>query len=334
MADPTTVNRGLAVPLRGSDPGTWDTPINANTTIIDTIVGGLSTIATSGGTTILNPAQYACGTIRITGALTSDALITFPAVQGWWTVENRTTGSSAIQVDSIGGTEVIAAPPGELIDIQVTGAVVRYRNFGRIGSIEMWGGITTIPRWVNLCTTPPYVECDGTLYPVAQFPYLGAILGSTFGGDGVTTFRVPDLRGRLPIHYDNTAARITTGGSGLNGQLLGSALDQQVISLNPTQIPQIQSQITSPLSVVSQSNNFVASNSNDGTPINPGGSGGAGGTVSQGGGGFSVGKLVSNGQTSGGGAIVSTNTSGGSPGAQVNNVQPSLMTGINVMRAG
>ena len=42
--------------------------------------------------------------------------------------------------------------------------------------------------------------CDGQLLPIAQNQALFAILGTTFGGDGRTTFALPDLRGRFPLH--------------------------------------------------------------------------------------------------------------------------------------
>ena len=42
--------------------------------------------------------------------------------------------------------------------------------------------------------------CDGQLLPIAQNTALFSLLGTTFGGDGRTTFAIPDLRGRIPKH--------------------------------------------------------------------------------------------------------------------------------------
>ena len=42
--------------------------------------------------------------------------------------------------------------------------------------------------------------CNGQLMPINQNPALFALLGTTYGGDGRTTFALPDLRGRMPIH--------------------------------------------------------------------------------------------------------------------------------------
>jgi microcystin-dependent protein len=57
-----------------------------------------------------------------------------------------------------------------------------------------------------------WVECDGSLYPMSSFPDLGAFLGSTFGGDGVTNFGMPNLtstgrfvRSRSSGHAEGTS---------------------------------------------------------------------------------------------------------------------------------
>lgn len=44
-----------------------------------------------------------------------------------------------------------------------------------------------------------WMECDGSLLPIAQNTALFSLLGTQYGGDGVTTFALPDLRGRVPI---------------------------------------------------------------------------------------------------------------------------------------
>jgi hypothetical protein len=62
------------------------------------------------------------------------------------------------------------------------------------------------------CRQRPYLLCDGTVYNVSDFRYLGAQLGGSFGGNGVTTFAVPDLRGRVAHPYDGTGTRISIPG--------------------------------------------------------------------------------------------------------------------------
>jgi microcystin-dependent protein len=49
---------------------------------------------------------------------------------------------------------------------------------------------------------PPrsWAWCDGQILPIAQNQSLYSLLGTTYGGDGRTTFGLPDLRGRVPVH--------------------------------------------------------------------------------------------------------------------------------------
>lgn len=45
-----------------------------------------------------------------------------------------------------------------------------------------------------------YAQCDGQLIPIDQNQALYSLLGTAYGGDGKTTFGLPDMRGRVPIH--------------------------------------------------------------------------------------------------------------------------------------
>ena len=60
-----------------------------------------------------------------------------------------------------------------------------------IGEISMFGGNFAPRGWAF---------CDGQLLPISQNQALFSILGTTYGGDGRTTFGLPDLRGRVSIH--------------------------------------------------------------------------------------------------------------------------------------
>ena len=63
-----------------------------------------------------------------------------------------------------------------------------------LGQIIMFGGNFAIRGWAL---------CNGQLMSIAQNTALFSILGTTYGGDGVTTFALPDLRGRVPFHKGN-----------------------------------------------------------------------------------------------------------------------------------
>ncbi|KIO77479.1 hypothetical protein TH53_09430 [Pedobacter lusitanus] len=48
-----------------------------------------------------------------------------------------------------------------------------------------------------------YAQCNGQLLPIGQNQALFSLLGTMYGGNGQTTFALPDLRGRVPVHIDN-----------------------------------------------------------------------------------------------------------------------------------
>jgi microcystin-dependent protein len=71
--------------------------------------------------------------------------------------------------------------------------------------------------------------CDGTLLPISQYDALFALIGTTYGGDGQTTFAVPDLRGRVPIHQGT--------GPGLSTYVIGQRAGTETVTVLPTQMP-------------------------------------------------------------------------------------------------
>ncbi len=54
--------------------------------------------------------------------------------------------------------------------------------------------------------------CNGQLLPISQNQALFSLLGTTYGGDGRTTFALPDLRGRVPFHFGNGHVQGEVGG--------------------------------------------------------------------------------------------------------------------------
>ncbi len=71
--------------------------------------------------------------------------------------------------------------------------------------------------------------CDGSLQSIADNPALFQLLGTTYGGDGQTTFGLPDLRGRAPIHAGQ--------GSGLSSRVQGEQLGTESVTLITNQMP-------------------------------------------------------------------------------------------------
>jgi microcystin-dependent protein len=75
-----------------------------------------------------------------------------------------------------------------------------------------------------------WFACDGSLLPISQYDVLFVLLGTTYGGDGISTFGVPDLRGQLPLHMGT--------GQGLTPRVLGQAGGAENVTLLTANMPQ------------------------------------------------------------------------------------------------
>ena len=89
-----------------------------------------------------------------------------------------------------------------------------------IGQIVLFGGASIPSGWVS---------CDGSLLDVATYPDLFTVVGTTYGGDGVTTFGVPDLRGRVPVG--------TGTGVGLTARSLADTGGEEDSTLTTNELP-------------------------------------------------------------------------------------------------
>lgn len=89
-----------------------------------------------------------------------------------------------------------------------------------LGEIRMFGGGYAPTNWAL---------CNGGVLPIADNDALYALLGTTYGGDGVQTFALPDLRGRLPIHQGT--------GPGLTPRVIGTVGGTETVTLTTATIP-------------------------------------------------------------------------------------------------
>jgi microcystin-dependent protein len=89
-----------------------------------------------------------------------------------------------------------------------------------VGEIRMFGGTYAPYGWSF---------CNGALLPIAQYNALFNLIGTTYGGDGVNTFALPDLQGRLPIHQGQ--------GTNLSNYLIGSRAGVETVTLITNQLP-------------------------------------------------------------------------------------------------
>jgi microcystin-dependent protein len=73
-----------------------------------------------------------------------------------------------------------------------------------VGEIRMFAGNFAPAGWAF---------CEGQLLPISENETLFQLIGTTYGGDGESTFALPDLRGRIPIHQGNGFILAETGGA-------------------------------------------------------------------------------------------------------------------------
>lgn len=125
-----------------------------------------------------------------------------------------------------------------------------------LGEIKMFGG-NFAPRG--------YAMCSGQLLSLAQNTALFSILGTTYGGNGQSTFALPDFRGRTPVHQGQ--------GPGLSLMELGEASGVETVTLLSTQMPMHVHLMTvstaeATLPSPGQGSSFGAATDKDGNPVN------------------------------------------------------------------
>ncbi|TWI97504.1 microcystin-dependent protein [Mucilaginibacter frigoritolerans] len=126
-----------------------------------------------------------------------------------------------------------------------------------LGEIKMFGG-NFAPRGFALC--------NGQLLSISQNTALFSLLGTTYGGDGIQTFGLPDLRGRAPIHWGN--------GIGLTPRVIGEESGSEAVTLLQSEMPAHNHLINASTTVATQvlPTNFILAQSTDagvgGTPSN------------------------------------------------------------------
>jgi microcystin-dependent protein len=90
-----------------------------------------------------------------------------------------------------------------------------------IGEIRMFGGNFAPQGWAF---------CDGQQLAISQYEALFNLIGTTYGGDGMQTFALPDLRGRVPVHMGQ--------GPGLSNYMIGQNGGSEIVTLTVNQLPQ------------------------------------------------------------------------------------------------
>src|SRR5439155_25768157 len=89
-----------------------------------------------------------------------------------------------------------------------------------VGEIRMFAGNFAPAGWMF---------CEGQLLPISEYDLLFNLIGTTYGGDGQSTFALPDLQGRVPVHQGRSRSGTT--------YLVGEASGVETVTLTKDQIP-------------------------------------------------------------------------------------------------
>jgi microcystin-dependent protein len=118
-----------------------------------------------------------------------------------------------------------------------------------LGQISMFSG-NYAPRGTALC--------NGQLLRIQQNTALFSLLGTTYGGDGITNFALPNLQSRLPVHQGQ--------GSGLSSYNLGQTSGASSVTIDQTTMPTHSHSFQASTSAANTTSGSIASNLVPGTP--------------------------------------------------------------------
>ena len=234
---------------------TWHDQVNGNFDTIDAMI-----FAFTGITGIVGPwtnsTNYVVGNrvIDLVSSRLYECLVAHASAATGTFLQDRTAHPTFWTLISVGIPDPYTTP-GNLIvggnaqingNLNVTGNFTLTGTFtgtftgsfsgldiNRIGEVIEFAGVVPPPRTLF---------CFGQAISRATYALLFAIIADTYGvGDGVTTFNLPDCRGRVTVGKDDmggvSANRITVAGSGINGDVLGAIGGFETHTLITTQLP-------------------------------------------------------------------------------------------------
>jgi microcystin-dependent protein len=89
-----------------------------------------------------------------------------------------------------------------------------------IGEIRMFAGSFAPVGWLF---------CDGQILQISEYDVLYSLIITTYGGDGVITFALPDMRGRIPVHQGQ--------GPGLTNRIMGQTIGTESVAVTGAELP-------------------------------------------------------------------------------------------------
>lgn len=234
---PRNASGVYSLPVAAYVAGTTIRSADMNSNLSDIGTALTQSLATTGVSSMTGPIKNADGSV-------SAPAITYAADPdtGWY---RSGSGTSVYVAD---GTPVItlAAAGVTVTNMTVTNLTVTgtftVASARVVGEMVDYGGTVAPSLWLL---------CYGQAISRATYASLFAVISTAFGpGDGVSTFNVPDLRGRATFGKDDmggsAANRITAGGSGITGTTLGASGGAQTHTLVIGEIPAHSHTVTDP----------------------------------------------------------------------------------------
>ena len=248
----TTPNKNLALPTFASS--LWNVPVNSNFSITDAAVSGVQPInlaAYSGGPVVLTNTfpivsspltslSYIPAILAVSGALTQNVVITIPSgITGIWLVANYTSGAFTVTISSGGGGTSVACPANVVFPVTSDGT--------NIIEVGVQSAAFTVGDYKESASPAPQTGwqiCYGQAISRTTYAALFAAIGTTYGtGDGLTTFNVPDCRGRVKAGADNMGG---TAAGVLTGYTIGTAGGVQSSAIGVVNLPAHNHGVTDP----------------------------------------------------------------------------------------
>jgi microcystin-dependent protein len=236
-ADSTSTYLQLLLMGAGLHSNDWGDNTNTNLQKIESAMAASTTVASGGGGTVtLTDAQARYQFFSITGTLTSNSIITWPSYGRKFVAKNDTSGAYTVTAKCGAGVSV-AMTAGQAYNLYCDGSNI----IDTAQSVSDPIPVGTMFNWAGASApNSNYLLCDGSAISRTTYSSLYSTIGTTYGaGDTVTTFNIPDTRGRVQVGPDNVSARI---GSVARGATTGSYQE----TLTTTELPAHTHTITDP----------------------------------------------------------------------------------------
>jgi len=183
VASPTS-NKALTYATHGGSINSWDSQLNSDMEILDTVLGGTLSVALAAANVVLSVAQSQNLNYQLTGVLAANVSIQWPAVGGFYIVDNQTTGAFTVTLQTAGAATTTIAPQGYRILVWSNGP-------------DMLPAATAVPGAYSVGGVPSFTSTSHALIPsgtTAQRP----------GVPAAANFRYNSTLGLLEF-YDGTS---------------------------------------------------------------------------------------------------------------------------------